>query len=90
MHGTLEPSYIQYKLTLLGKVYKTNYDAIAHTFGQSIQANYGDIEEYFECIFLCPCCPHLIIWIGFPFLTLFIIIFGLGFYKNLGTYCDSY
>jgi hypothetical protein len=36
MHGTFGPSYIQYKLTLLGKVYGTNYDSIAHTFGQSI------------------------------------------------------
>jgi hypothetical protein len=80
----LNPVICNTKLTLLGKVYGTNYDAIAHTFGQSIQANYGDIEEYSECIFLCPCCPHLIIWIWFPFLTLFIIIFGLGFYKNLG------
>jgi hypothetical protein len=51
VRAALEPSYIQYKLTLLGKVYGTNYDAIAHTFGQSIQANYGDLEEYFEWIF---------------------------------------
>jgi hypothetical protein len=31
-----------------------------------------------------------IAWIEFLFLTLFIIIFGLRFYKNLGTYNDSY
>jgi hypothetical protein len=34
--------------------------------------------------------PHLITWIELSFLTLFITIFYLSFYMNLGTYCDSY
>jgi hypothetical protein len=38
-----------------------------------------------ECIL-----PHLIAWVDFLFLTLFIIILGLRFYKSLGTYYDLY
>jgi hypothetical protein len=34
--------------------------------------------------------PHLIVWVEFPFLTLFIVIFGLPFYNSLGIYGDSY
>jgi hypothetical protein len=34
--------------------------------------------------------PYIIVWIEFPFLTLFIICLCVGFYKSLGTYCDSY
>jgi hypothetical protein len=33
---------------------------------------------------------HLIVWAKLWFLTLFIIIYGLNFYKSLGIYCDSF
>jgi hypothetical protein len=34
--------------------------------------------------------PHLTAWFKFLFVISFNMIFGLSFYKSLGTYCDSY
>jgi hypothetical protein len=61
----------------------------AHTFGQRILNKlccYWGIcwTHALECML-----PHLIVWVEFPFLTLF-NIFGLPFYKSLGIYGDSY
>jgi hypothetical protein len=54
----------------------------------SIFYNYGTIVVLFHGIFwmhiLCP----FIAGIELLFLTLFIIVFGLSFYKNLDTYYD--
>jgi hypothetical protein len=45
--------------------------------GKGYGTNYGAIGEYIGCML-----PHLIAWVEFPFLTLFINIFGLGFYED--------
>jgi hypothetical protein len=42
----------------------------------------------FHGIFWMHIFPHLIAGIDLLFLTLFIIVFGLSFYKNLDTYYD--
>jgi hypothetical protein len=62
------PNYIYYKNELLGKGYGTNCDVI---LGNNLYAHFG---------------VHLVLphhLVEFLFLTLFITIFWLGFYKSL-------
>jgi len=72
----------------------THVDIIqAHTL-KGYGTNCAAIEKYLGCTFLkanmLRLLLHLIAWVEFPFLTLLIDTFGLGFYNRLGTYCDLY
>ncbi len=50
---------------------------------------YGIMVVLFQGISWIHILLHLIGWVELLFLTLFITIFGLNFYKSLSTYCDS-
>jgi hypothetical protein len=47
--------------------------------------NGGVIGEYLGCTFLGACCTTSLMEENFHFELFFITIFGLGFYKSLGT-----
>jgi hypothetical protein len=56
----------------------------------SISHQYGTMVVLFQGILWIHILYHIMTWIEHLFLILFATIFGLNFYKNLGTNCDSY